>query len=239
MERARLRLAHATERARLRLAVKRSAVPSLTSSPLTAVLLVLLGWTVISAPLLIRNIRRYGWPTYNVNSSLLFVDEYSDPVRLARTGSLASVARTYWDEHSMAAVVARELRGLVWESFIILRTLGPAPMDDGRVVFGVCVLGAALIGLLATRRTDRTLVVTWLVLFWLVFAWYVPIAAGDRFVLPLIVPLTAYASVGMLRGLRVVWKTDSSRFVPLAVAPACLLWCLLIVLFSLIAEVPS
>ena len=73
------------------------------------------------------------------------------------------------------------------------------------------------------RRRAGLLVVIWLVLFLVMFAWYVPIAAGDRFVLPVIVPLLAYAAAG---GARLVSCAVGDRRFSVAVIGGAVLWCL-------------
>jgi hypothetical protein len=37
------------------------------------------------------------------------------------------------------------------------------------------------------------------VLFWLAFAWYLPIAAGERFLMPLLLPTFAFIGLGLAR----------------------------------------
>jgi len=164
--------------------------------------LLLAAWLVVACPLLVRNVRVYGSPFYNVNAQLLFEDRFRSPARLAARRSLQQAARQYFQRHSVGEVVWREVSGLAWEAFIVLRSLGPAPWDDARVLPGLLLFVLACVGLFSSARPGRRLVLLWLTLVWLVFAWYVPIAAGDRFVLPLVPALTAYAAVGLLRTTR-------------------------------------
>jgi hypothetical protein len=91
------------------------------------------------------------------------------------------------------------MRGLVWEAFIMLRTLGPQGLDDGRVVFGLPIAICAGVGLWFERRPAKWLLVWWIAVSWVMFAWYVPIAAGDRFPIPLLMPVLAFAAEGMRR----------------------------------------
>jgi hypothetical protein len=93
----------------------------------------------------------------------------------------------------------REVSGLVWEAFIMLRALGFAGLDDARVLFGLPLATCAALGMLATRGPGPRLLLVWTITAWIVFAWYVPIAAGDRFPIPLLCPVLAYAADGIVR----------------------------------------
>jgi len=154
---------------------------------------------VTASPLLVRNMRRFGQPFYNVNSQLLFADRFVDPVQLAAEKTTRQAASDYFASHSLGDVFYREASGLVWETFIVLRSLGPSPLDESRFVFGIVILLSGIVGLASDPRLPRTLTVLWIGIFLFVFAWYVPIAAGERFVLPLLVPLLVSASNGLLR----------------------------------------
>ncbi len=159
-----------------------------------SVLLIATGWGIVASPLLVRNVRMYGTPLYNVNSWLLFVDTFEQPVPLSQQQTVAETAQTYWQSHTLGEMVRREVSGIVWEAFILLRMLGPVPLDDSRVLFGLPLALCALIGMLARPRREHLLLGVWTVLFVVVFAWYVPVAAGERFLLPLLAPLLVCAS---------------------------------------------
>lgn len=169
-----------------------------------SVLVLVLAWSAVASPLLVRNVRRYGTPFYNVNSWLLFVDEYEDPVRLASEKSVGEAAREYVQSHSVAEMARRAVTGLAWETFTLVRSLGPPPLDDSRVLFGGLFLLLAAAGLMAEQREAVLLLLVWTAISLAMFGWYVPIAAGERFILPLILPLLAYASDGLVRGLAVI-----------------------------------
>lgn len=157
-------------------------------------------WFVVASPLWVRNVRKYGSPTYNVNTFLMFVDEYEDPVELARRKSAVfAAARDYLGLHTPSEIAGRFTRGVVWESFILLRSLGPAPFEDGRLPFGLVIAAFAVVGAASESGGGRLLLLVWIALFLPLFGWYAPIAAGDRFVLPLLVPILAYAAVGIVR----------------------------------------
>lgn len=161
--------------------------------------LILVSFSVIASPLLVRNVRVYGSPTFNANSYLLFQDEFSDPHALIKEGSLGSAAQTYLETHSVSQIVKREVKGLVWQVFIFVRSLGPLPFEEGRLFFGLLSLPFLIIGLLSETHPARRLYCIWIMLFWLAFAWYLPIAAGERFLLPLLLPTQAFVSLGLVR----------------------------------------
>ncbi|MCA9055234.1 MAG: hypothetical protein KDA75_15445, partial [Planctomycetaceae bacterium] len=167
--------------------------------------LILTAFVAVGSPLLIRNLRRFGSPFYNVNSQLLFVDEYADPAALAAEQTTSEAARGYWATHTVGQMLWREAHGCVWETYILLRSLGPAPLDDGRILFGFPIGLLALLGLLTSPRFPGKLTGVWTLLLWLMFAWYVPIAAGERFLIPLLIPLLLAAAVGMARLLMLVF----------------------------------
>ena len=159
-------------------------------------LLFLVTWAVVASPLLVRNQVLYGSPLYNVNSWLLFSDHYSDPVVLSETSTIGAAAQKYLASHSLLDVLQRELSGLGWEVYILVRSLGPQGLEDARILPGVVIAGLAVLGWIVARGEEKWLLVIWLISSLLMFAWYVPVAAGERFVLPLLLPILLYASDG-------------------------------------------
>jgi hypothetical protein len=157
----------------------------------------LVAWTVTASPLLARNSQRFGSLFYNVNSWLMFVDEYSDPTALADQYSISEAAQGYLETHSVAQIASRETQGLVWESFILIRMLGPAPFDEFRIIPGLLVAGLAFLGILISRESRARLLLIWGLICLLMFAWYVPVAAGERFGFPLMIPVLMYAATGI------------------------------------------
>jgi hypothetical protein len=81
----------------------------------------------------------------------------------------------------------------------MLRSLGPHGLDDARVLFGFPLALCCLLSLMTDGRPANSLLVAWIFASWIVFAWYVPIAAGDRFPIPLLVPVLAHAADGLAR----------------------------------------
>lgn len=158
-----------------------------------------MAFAIVAAPLLVRNSLRFGSPTYNVNSYLLWVDTYESPNALAGRMTLAEARAAYLQSHSVADLIRREATGLAWEAFIGLRTLGPAPWDDARVLVGLPLLVFGLLGLYATTQEAAFALVLWTGITWIVMAWYIPIAAGDRFMMPLLIPWLTLAADGLVR----------------------------------------
>jgi hypothetical protein len=164
---------------------------------------VIVAFGVIGSPLLIRNVKRFANPFYNINSLLLFTDHYEELEPLLQQGTTTGEAARDWlATHTVLDILRREASGLVWELYIILRSLGPAPLDDARVVFGLplAVLAAMWMG---TRRSAADgLLLVWGIVCWVVFAWYVPIAAGERFILLLLAPVLGTAAEAIVRLVR-------------------------------------
>ncbi len=113
------------------------------------ILLLAMAFILVASPLLVRNLRRYGQPFYNVNSYLLFADKYEEFEVLQERGEPVNVvAREYLASHTLSDLVRREASGLAWEGYIIVRMLGPAPLDDARILFGIPLVCLAMVGLL-------------------------------------------------------------------------------------------
>lgn len=174
---------------------------------LRAGVLTLIAFLLVSSPLIARNVKRYGQPFYNINTYLLFADQYEGFEELLAQGDpVGQVAREYFTSHTAAELVQREATGLMWQMYNIVRMLGPVPFDDARILFGVPLLGLAMIGVFRAPPAHRRWLATWIVLQWLVFAWYVVIAAGDRFILGVLPPLLVYAADGIVA----VWTLRSA-----------------------------
>ncbi len=164
-----------------------------------ALVIFMASFVVVSSPLLVRNQIRFGSPTYNVNSYLLWVDAYESPNAMADRMTLREARSAYLASHSPSDIIKREFTGLVWEAFIGLRTLGTAPGSDARLLIGVPIFLLALMGLIRQPRVSILVLVLWTLITWGVMAWYVPIAAGDRFVMPLLIPWLTLAADGLAR----------------------------------------
>lgn len=165
--------------------------------------IVLLIFTVsfmaVSSPLLVRNQIRFGSATYNVNSYLLWLDAYESPNAMAERMTMREARSAYLASHSPVDIIKREVTGLVWQTFIGLRTLGTAPWSAARVLIGVPLFLLALVGLTQQPRMSTLVLVFWTLITWGMMAWYVPIAAGDRFIMLLLIPWLTLAADGLAR----------------------------------------
>jgi len=158
-----------------------------------------LTFAVVASPLLVRNTIRFGSPTYNINAYLFWVDAYESPNAMADRITTKEARTAYLATHSLTDLVQREATGLAWEAFIGLRTLGPAPLDDARVLCGAPLCAFGLLGLCHSPRFPAWVLTLWTGIVWGAMAWYVPIAAGDRFVMPLLIPWLTLAADGLAR----------------------------------------
>ena len=174
-----------------------------------------------ASPLLVRNQIRFGSATYNVNSYLLWADAFESPVALAERMTLPEARAAYLATHSVTDLLQREATGLAWEAFIGLRTLGPAPWDDARVLFGLPLFALGLLGLYHTPRLPALVLISWTGIEWVMMAWYIPIAAGDRFMMPLLIPWLALAANGLVR---IVSLTTDPHAASRCIVLAIILW---------------
>lgn len=156
---------------------------------------------VVGSPLIARNLQRFGEPFYNVNTFLLFTDRFEDLEPLVESGRTSrEIAAEYLAAESIWTLSERFVSGLVWEAFIGLRSLGPAYWGDARVLWGAAYLLLIPLGWGPPLTTSqRTALLLWVGLCWPLFGWYVPIAAGDRFVAPLLPALLCVVAVGISR----------------------------------------
>jgi hypothetical protein len=113
--------------------------------------------------------------------------------------------------------------GAAWEGFVLLRSLGPTPLDSGRLIPGFMLAAAALLAMILDheRKTARGTVLGWVCLCLVFFGWYQPIASGDRFLLPLVPTLTALGCCGLVKiapRLDRAWPWTATGFCAAAVA---------------------
>lgn len=171
---------------------------------------------VVAAPLLWRNQLVYANPFHGFNDKFLLADSYDDGIRRASHDASAhgtvavaphenglgprSVAR-FWREKGFRGIAARSGNGILVESFVLLRSVGPWPFDSGRAVWGVAQWAMLLLlGLaVAPSRFGWSWVIGSFLLFGLSFAWYAPIATSDRFLVPLLAPALALTAVSWSR----------------------------------------
>ena len=193
--------------------------------PWKSTTLILLAWLIVAAPLVSRNVRRFDNPIYNANSYFLFLDHFEDLEVLADEQSIGRTAQEYFASHNLGQMLQREVHGVCWESYLFVRSLGPAPLDDSRILFGLPCLLLALAGVFAERSQAGLLLGCWLVCFIVLFAWYMPIAAGQRFTVPLLPAFCVCAATGLARLAHS--RPRLASLGPLTWLTAALLWCLL------------
>ena len=160
--------------------------------------IVMLSWFVISSPLLVRNVRVYGNPLYNVNSYFMYMDDFVDPGIIKANGiTLAETREEFFRTHSVSDLIARESKGIGIETYVIMRSLGPAPYVEARVFIGLPLFAVGSLVLLLRGSIARSMVLLWLFFSILLFAWYIPIATGPRFTAPLIPIFSCLAAHGI------------------------------------------
>jgi hypothetical protein len=183
--------------------VESSSIKQRLVSSLMPVLVLCVGWVVVAHPLLIRNIKVYGEPLYSANQTFFYMDSFpsgADPFgQVAAMGTPAEIRADYLATHSLTDMANRAVTGTGWQSYIFIRSLGPTPLADSRVLFGIIFLLLAGLALLHESTVIKTTLGIWIALSLLLFGWYIPIAAGQRFMAPLLPLLLAFAGIGMWR----------------------------------------
>ena len=114
-------------------------------------------------------------------------------------GTPREIRAEYFATHSVRDMSQRALAGTGWQTYIFVRSLGPTPLDDSRVIFGIFLLILAGLVLIHSSPMIKTTLAVWIALGVLLFGWYIPIAAGQRFMAPLLPMLLAFAGVGAWR----------------------------------------
>ena len=196
-------------------------------SAVATLLIILTGWVITAHPLLIRNTLVYQSPTFNVNTYFLYMDEFPDEpaiqAKLAASHSLPEVIQTYWEKHTFEELLKREVHGIGWESFVFIRSFGPSPIDDSRVLFAIPLLIFLSLMILHLPVGLKVFVGSLIVMSMLILAWYIPIAVGQRFTAPMLPMLLCYAAAGLNHAIENSNKV-SSRLVCIAGISWATLW---------------
>jgi hypothetical protein len=163
-------------------------------------------WMVVSAavvaillasPLWVRNQVLYGNPVYNFNQKFLFADSFEEGLSSQQAAMVKTALSAYWESHTWAEILDRLRHGVAWELYIVARGIGPAGPEGLRVLLGMLLLSLAVVGFLTRRWVLADGVAAgWLLAGFVCFGWYVPIAASERFLLPLYGVLASYAVLG-------------------------------------------
>jgi hypothetical protein len=192
--------------------------------------LALVSFAVVGTPLFARNARAYGDPLYSFNNRFLFADSFDEGVSRGYHGIRVEAA-DYWRTHSAGQIARRALNGLVWETFILLRGLGPATLSSSRPLVGFLILVLAGLGASSVDRRLAMAAAAWFVPLWLFFAWYVPIAAGDRFLAPIIPIILIFAARGAVGLVHLNCSGNEGRFGRRMMGSAAL-WCMMMTILS-------
>lgn len=157
--------------------------------------LLCIGFGVAAGPLLVRNVRVYGNPLHSFNNKLLLADTFESGRDEPNLGWAGNWQR-FRTRHTWPEILRDRVGyGLAMEAFVLLRSLGPFGWDSARAAAGAIYLPLIIVGLRIRHSSFGTsdafrnrwlLLGSWTFLFWLFFACYLPIAASDRFVVPLV-----------------------------------------------------
>ena len=105
-----------------------------------------------------------------------------------------------------------------------------APFDDSRVFFGGVLSIFILIGFWQSTEHERSLLAILVASSLAVFAWYVPVAAGERFIFPLLGPLAVTGTQGLIHTAMVISQRTGISSVNVVVT-FCLIWLLIPAIF--------
>ena len=188
----------------------------------------LLAVTLVSSPLLVRNIRGFGTPLYEgVNSNIMWLDNWAEIggegsilyydrygiVTVERNGM--PTARDFLSKHTPVQVARRVLKGAFTEVTKVapsaLRPAAPIPRPLC-MAWGFVVLAFAAAGWWLRRRSwEATLVFFWSASFLVFFGWD-RMFPNIRYLAPLIPIWIAFAAHGMwtlilrLATVRTAWR---------------------------------
>jgi hypothetical protein len=167
-----------------------------------SVWMLLVAWLVVSSPLVVRNVRVFGSPFFNVNSKYMWLDDWSE-VKLLDEETIATQSMVrFVERNGVGALVVRMFGGLVREASYLLTALS---LFHQRVSLGAVVVGLVplVIGVAGIWRLPagpaRAFTGLTVVGFLSALALHTPHASHPRFQLTLL-PLL-YATLS----LEVVW----------------------------------
>ncbi len=168
-------------------------------------------YLVVTSVLMAYNYREYGNPLYNFNTThAMWLDEWEDSY-VASPEELPTLT-SYWQSHSLEAIVAREWEGLKAVRLLLILAVIPAHswyMRDflnSSPGIAALLVGAAGLGHLFRERLslywkmNRERIVfslVLLVLFNVLIAWYAQVTPGVRFLLPMGPILYVFVAEGL------------------------------------------
>jgi hypothetical protein len=184
----------------------------LTSLPAWGFALTFLG---VASPLLVRNLRAYGSPFFNVNSRYLWANGLPDFAELFAPGAEAQLPhslRDYLAQASASDVLRRVGRGLLETTFSLGDALALASPRPGGVLHLLWValgLGVAAVAIRAAWQRRESwpgrLVLVHVGVCFAFFVAYDAVAGAARYLLPVAAVLSAVAARDLL-----VWATEGS-----------------------------
>ncbi len=157
-----------------------------------------LAFGLISLPLLWRNALVYHNPIFNINSHVMWLDNWKqtyDPAYSKHPPNLI----IYFKTHSLDQAFGRMVIGSKKELFLLfdsLKLTGYLQQFYVGLLFGVLAIFGFFLDLDKRRRLVNLL---FLASFFMFFSWYNPIVADARFILPLIPILFILASVALVK----------------------------------------
>lgn len=160
---------------------------------------------IIILPMLVRNVRVYDSPFYNVNTAYMWLDRWED-VERPDYDSKSMGMRSYLRTHSFGQIAQRMAKGAFQEGIYVVVSAGESYLLHG--IFGLKVwpvglllLALAGIPLLDSQSRPGALVALGIsAAFFLFFTWY-PVKDA-RFTTPLL-PIWLILAA---RGLEILWK---------------------------------
>lgn len=161
-----------------------------------------LAFAVTASPLLIRNVRVYGWPLHNWNGQLLWIDRLPDyaeifsphaldrlphgPLQLLRHSTLG---RILWDRLVMGAAETSVNLGDA------MSLVAPGPVSPLHIAYGVIGFGAALVALrllwCAPASFRRTFLLVQAGFFVAFFMFFSVVGGAARYLFPMTISLAA------------------------------------------------
>lgn len=205
------------------------------------------GFVLVASPLIVRNLRVYGSPFYNVNSAVIWADSWEEVYGPAFKDSPPSMMR-YLRTHSASRIARRMGSGMYLQArLFLLRSMGVLglasswdrfikPKEWVSLAISVALFVLALLGLWRDRPWRRFFSALLLVGFYLFFSWYYRVGPGSRFMLPLVPVLYLYAAnfvwslvakraaVDERKAMRVLAVVAVAAALVVAVLPASHLW---------------
>jgi hypothetical protein len=161
----------------------------------------LAAWLVVASPLLIRNVRVYGSPFFNVNSKYMWLDDWSE-VKLADEDVIATQsAWRFVERNGAGTLLIRVFGGLLREASYLLTALS---LFHDRVSIKAVLVGLVplVIGLIGIRRLPNPLARAFTSLtvvgFLAALALHTPHASHPRFQLTLVPLLYATLSLEVI-----------------------------------------